>query len=269
MRKPIVVGNWKMNTTLASARALAEKIGDGLRGVSQVEVGVCPPFVYMAAISEIAKKKGLALGAQNMYHEKAGAFTGEVSPLMLKDFSCDYCILGHSERRSLFGETDEMVNRKLHSCLDAGIAPIFCVGELLSERERGLAKEVVRRQVSKGLEGMAEGDVRRLVFAYEPVWAIGTGRTATASQAQEMHEFIRSLLAEIYSPNLARSVRIQYGGSVKPENTLELMKEPDIDGLLVGGASLDAESFLKIVAHAQAAYEFKLSSQGREGKKRC
>lgn len=246
-RKLFIAGNWKMNTTAACSVELVKGLIDELGKNDAVDLAVCPPFVYLPGVIEAAKGSNIAVGAQNAYFEDEGAFTGEVSCQMLKDIGCQYVILGHSERRHVFGESDETINRKVAKALSEGLDVIFCVGELLEERKAGQTLEVVSRQVKIGLEGISKADAARVTIAYEPVWAIGTGETATPDQAQEVHAAIRKLVAEIYDGELAESMRIQYGGSVKPSNAAELMGQPDVDGALVGGASLKVEDFAGIV----------------------
>jgi triosephosphate isomerase len=233
--------------------ALAKATAKTAAGVRGVEVGACPPAPYLEAVVSAARKSPLVVGGQNMYFEREGAFTGEVAGPMLKDLGCRYVILGHSERRHIFGETDEGVAKKVRAAFSFGLVPILCVGELLEERDAGRTEAVVRRHVTSGFEGLAKDEARQVVVAYEPVWAIGTGRTATPQQAQDVHAFIRRLLADLYGADLAQAVRIQYGGSVKPDNTADLMRQTDIDGALVGGASLKADSFAKIVAEGAKA----------------
>lgn len=247
MRKPIIAGNWKMNKTVSEACELVKTLIDRLSDVDNVEIIVAPPFTALHAVSEIIKGSNIKLAAQNMHWEKSGAFTGEVSPVMLKDIGCEYVIIGHSERRQYFGETNETVNKKVKSAHEHSLKPIVCVGEKLDEREAGITKEVVKEHVLKGLDGVTAEQILNTVIAYEPVWAIGTGKTATPEQAQEVHRFIRDLLSELYSAEIAQRVIIQYGGSVRPDNISQLMAEEDIDGGLIGGASLDADSFVKIV----------------------
>ncbi|WP_338833898.1 Triosephosphate isomerase [Moorella humiferrea] len=249
MRRPIIAGNWKMHNTTEKARELVELLKP-LVGASDVEVVVCPPFTAIAATVNAAAGSNIAVGAQDLFWEDWGAYTGEVSGPMLKDLGCRYVIIGHSERRQYFGETDATVNKKLHAALRHDLVPIVCVGETLDEREAGKTLEVVRRQVEDGLKGLTPDQVETLVVAYEPVWAIGTGRTATAADAQEVIAFIRKTLKAMYGER-AELTRIQYGGSVKPENIAELMAQPDIDGALVGGASLDAVSFAAIVNYKE------------------
>ncbi|MFN3484885.1 MAG: triose-phosphate isomerase [Planctomycetota bacterium] len=252
MRPPLIAGNWKMNGLLREARDLAAGIRKALEGKPpEPEVVVCPPFLALAAVREVLEGSPLRLGAQNMHWESKGAYTGEISPLMLKDVGCTHVILGHSERRHILGETHEMINRKVKAALAADLTPIFCIGELLEERTMGVTREVVERQISKGLDGVAPQDLPRVVVAYEPVWAIGTGRTATPRQAQEVHHYVRKLLAQRAGSDIAARVRILYGGSVKPDNIRELMSEEDVDGALVGGASLEVTSFVKIVRYKE------------------
>jgi len=253
MRRPLIAGNWKMNLDRAAAVALADDVVDGAEKFSQVDVVLCPPFVYLDAAMEQLVGSSVALGAQDMTDQANGAFTGEISAAMLLDLGCRYVILGHSERRQLFGETDEAVNRKTKAALAAGLIPIVCVGELLDQREAGKTAEVIARQFTGSLAGLSADQVETVVIAYEPVWAIGTGKVATPAQAQEVHSDLRKLLATHYNAAVAQRVRIQYGGSVKPSNAAELLSEPDIDGALVGGASLKAADFLGIVAGAAAA----------------
>ena len=247
MRKPFIAGNWKMNTDSASAVALAAGLVKELKGVDTVDVAVCPPFVYLQSVAAALSASNIALGSQNVYFEEAGAFTGETSCAMLKDTSCAYAIIGHSERRHVMGETDALINKKVSATISGGLLPIFCVGELLEDREGGTTNEVVTKQIKNGLKGIDAERVQAVTVAYEPVWAIGTGLTATPQQAQEVHAMIRGLLAELYGNEIAQSMRIQYGGSAKPGNTAELMAQPDVDGLLVGGAALKVEDFAAMV----------------------
>jgi triosephosphate isomerase len=251
-RKKIVAGNWKMNLDRAKARELTAAVAARVGEAGGVELVLCPPALYLetvgAALSLAGGKSpsGVALGGQNMHDKASGAFTGEVAPAMLVDLGCQYVILGHSERRTLFGETDAIVNAKTKAALAAGLTPIVCVGETLEEREGGRTDAVVTTQVRGSLAGLSAADIEKIVVAYEPVWAIGTGKVATPLQAQEVHALIRSLLAGLASPEVAGKVRIQYGGSVKPDNAADLACQPDIDGALVGGASLKADDFLGI-----------------------
>jgi len=252
-RKLFIAGNWKMNTTGAEAEALARSLVELIGGVREVDLAVCPPFVHLGAVGGALAGSAIDLGAQNMFYEDGGAYTGEISAKMLKDVGCRYVILGHSERRHVIGESDELINRKILKALSAGLDVIFCVGELLEERQGEQTIEVVSRQVEVGLEGVSRTYPQgatladRLTIAYEPVWAIGTGETATPDQAQEVHSIIRKLLADIYDAEVGEQVRIQYGGSVKPSNAAELLAKPDVDGALVGGASLNAQDFAAIV----------------------
>jgi triosephosphate isomerase len=249
MRKPFLAGNWKMNTDSHSCVELARAIAARLEqtAAEKTTVAVCPPFVYLAAVAKALSSSNISVGAQNVYFEKNGAFTGEISCAMLKDIGCNYVIIGHSERRHVIGEKDELINKKIAAAINGGLLPIFCVGELLEEREANKTEAVVTRQIEKGLAGIDAEKMAAVTIAYEPVWAIGTGKTATKEQAQEVHLFIRQLIARLYDKQLAEQIRIQYGGSVKPSNAKELMSQPDIDGLLVGGASLKADDFVTIV----------------------
>lgn len=251
MRKPFIAGNWKMNLTKAEAVALAKAVAEKLPRGSNVEVAVCPPAVYFDAVSAALAGSAVSLGAQNVYFENNGAFTGELSTAMLVDVGCKYVILGHSERRHVMGETDADVNKKTKRALAAGLIPIVCVGETLAQREGGQTLNVVQAQFDGSLAGIVAADMSKVVIAYEPVWAIGTGKVATTAQAEEVHAALRELLQSRYNSEVAEAVRIQYGGSVKPDNAAELLAQPNIDGALVGGASLKAESFLGIVAGAK------------------
>jgi triosephosphate isomerase (TIM) len=252
MRKPFVAGNWKMNTDSHSSVDMAKRIALGsLETASHsVTVAVCPPFVYLQTVATALSASSIAVCAQDVYYESKGAFTGEVSAAMLKDIGCTYVLCGHSERRHVIGETDELINKKVTAAIIGGLLPILCVGELLSEREALQTSVVVSRQIKNGLAGLNIEKVSAVTIAYEPVWAIGTGLTATPQQAQEAHDLIRKLLAGMYNGKLAEEIRILYGGSVKPDNAAELMAQDDVDGLLVGGASLKAEDFLAIIQAA-------------------
>ena len=255
MRTPLCVGNWKMYGTLAEARPLATGVRDGLRRVKDVQVVLCPPFTALAAVGEIVAGSSLALGAQNCHPEPSGAYTGEVAPPMLAELGCRYVILGHSERRREMGESDELINRKVRSALTHGLTPILCVGETAEERRQGLTFTTVEGQLRAGLAEVAAEAMAGVVLAYEPVWAIGTGANATPAQAGEVHGYLRGLLSELSSKDVAGSIRIVYGGSVKPEYAEVLAAEGEIDGALVGGASLNAQAFVTIVkktAHAGA-----------------
>ncbi len=250
MRKKIIAGNWKMNKVTGDAVTLALSVKEALANCAEVEVILCPTHTSLKSVSDVVAGTQIKLGAQNMHWEQEGAFTGEISPLMIKDVGCQYVILGHSERRQYFQETDAIVNRKTKAALSAGLIPIVCVGETLEQREAGQTDEVVTTQVTKSLAGLDEGAFRRVVVAYEPVWAIGTGKTATPAQAQAVHGLIRQVLAKVCNPGAAQAVRIQYGGSMKPANAKELLSQPDIDGGLIGGAALEAASFVDIVKAA-------------------
>jgi triosephosphate isomerase (TIM) len=250
MRRPFIAGNWKMNTTRASAVALAEAVAKKAESLAGVDLAVCPPACYLDAVGRAIAGSKVALGAQNVYHEKDGAYTGELSVAMLLDLGCKYVILGHSERRHILGESDAAVNKKVHAVLAAGLLPIVCVGELLAEREAGKTLAVVQSQFDGSLAGLSAEQMLKVVIAYEPVWAIGTGRVASPQQAEDVHLALRKIIAQRYNGSIADSVRLQYGGSVKPENAAELLKQPDIDGALVGGASLKADQFLGIIAGA-------------------
>ena len=248
MRRPLLAGNWKMYKTVPEGVALAQEIRAGLAlPLKDRDVLVAPPFTALAAVGEALRGSDVFLGGQNMHWEREGAFTGEISPPMLKQVGCSHVILGHSERRHIFGESDDTVARKTRAAVDNGLTPILCVGETLPERESSLTLEVVERQLERGLRALTPDEASRAIVAYEPVWAIGTGRTATPAQAQEVHAFIRKRLSATHGEPAAAAVRILYGGSVKPDNVDGLMAEPDVDGALVGGACLKAESFLRIV----------------------
>ena len=236
-----------MNKTIGDAVQLVEALKSKVANVTDVDIVVAPSFIALAAVGKVIENTNIALAAQNMYWEESGAFTGEISPIMLKDVGCEYAIIGHSERRQYFAETNETVNNKVKVAHNHGLTPIVCVGEKLEEWESGITEDVVKKQVVNGLAGLNEEEMLKTVMAYEPLWAIGTGKTATPEQAQEIHAFIRGLLADAYSHETAGKVRIQYGGSVKPENIAELMAQPDVDGGLVGGASLQSDSFAQIV----------------------
>jgi triosephosphate isomerase len=251
MRRKFIAGNWKMNTARADGEALAAAVAKGVGASSEVEVAVCPPSAYLAAIGEAIAGSAVGLGAQNCYHEAKGAFTGEVSPAMLLDVGCKYVILGHSERRAIFKESSADVNRKVVAALAAGLTPIVCVGETLDERQANRTTAVVREQIEGSLGTLTADQVVKLVIAYEPVWAIGTGVVATPEQAEEVHADLRKLLETRYTAPVAASVRIQYGGSVNADNAATLLGQPNIDGALVGGASLKADGFLAIVAAAR------------------
>jgi triosephosphate isomerase len=251
MRRPFIAGNWKMNLNREKAVALAEAVAKASQTVDNADVAVCPPSCYLDAVGKAIAGSKVALGAQNMYFEKDGAFTGELSAAMLVDVGCKYVILGHSERRHILGETDADINKKVHAALAAGLIPILCVGELLSEREAGKTIEVIQTQFDGSLAGISAEQMEKIVIAYEPVWAIGTGKVATPQQAEDVHLALRKIVTERYNGSVADKVRMQYGGSVKPDNAAELLGQADIDGALVGGASLKADQFFGIVAGAK------------------
>ena len=245
MRKPIIAGNWKMHKTIAEALEFVNDVKDKVSN-NEVEAVICAPFTLLKDLKEATKGTDIKIGAQNMHFEEKGAFTGEISPLMLKELDMDYVIIGHSERRQYFNETDETVNKKVLKALEVEIDPILCVGETLEEREAGNTKNVCKVQVEKGLENVSKEDITKVVIAYEPIWAIGTGKTATSEDANDVIAYIRQVVANLYG-DLANEVRIQYGGSVKPSNVAEIMNQSDIDGALVGGASLEANDYVQLV----------------------
>lgn len=247
MRKIIIAGNWKMNKTSFEAIELINLLKREINGIEEVDVVVCPPFTALADARDTLLESGIRLGAQNLYWEDSGAFTGEVSAPMLKELGVEYVIIGHSERRQFFGETDETVNKRIRAALKHELLPIVCVGESLKEREAGKTFDVIKAQIGGSLKDLSAEEMGKIILAYEPVWAIGTGKTATPAQAQEVHQFIRNELREIFNPELAEEIRIQYGGSVKPDNARELMSQMDIDGALVGGASLKCSDFAGII----------------------
>ena len=253
MRKPIIAGNWKLNKTRDEAVRLALALKQRVGAVTHCEVIVAPTFVALDEVHRVLKGTSIRLAGQNLFWKDSGAYTGEISAPMLKSVGCSYVIVGHSERRQYFGETEETVNRRIKAALEHDLTPIFCIGETLEEREQDRTFDVLTRQVVGGLEGIAPGRVAGIVVAYEPVWAIGTGKTASTEQAQEAHAFLRALLAERFGEGVAASCRILYGGSVKPGNVDGLMAQPDVDGGLVGGASLDADSFARIVMYGRHA----------------
>ncbi len=245
-RRKIFAGNWKMYTTRSEAGSLIDGIRAGIGSIGDKEVIVFPPAVHLRDVAELAKGS-IGVGAQNMYFEENGAFTGEISPVMVKDAGAGFILIGHSERRHVFGETDELVNKKVHAAYSYSLDPVVCVGELLEERESGQSEAVVKRQIAEGLSGITAEQMKKMIIAYEPVWAIGTGKVATPEIAESMHRYIRSVLADMYGDSVAGSVPLLYGGSVKPDNIAGLYAVEDIDGVLVGGASLKADSFLDII----------------------
>lgn len=248
-RRPIVAGNWKMHKTTKETEDTILSLKNLISDVFDREIVICPPFTALYSAISSAKGSNIKIGAQNMYFEEKGAFTGEVSPIMIKDLGCEYVIIGHSERRQYFYETDNIVNRKVVSAIKHLLTPIVCIGETLQERETNKTFQVVETQIHGAFKSLSSEQMVKCVIAYEPVWAIGTGKTATKEQAQEVHSYIRHLLSKMFSKDVADQIRILYGGSVKPENMADLMSQPDIDGALVGGASLEAESFSKIIKY--------------------
>jgi triosephosphate isomerase len=246
-RRPLISGNWKMFKTCTEAIETAAKLVTLVAGATDMDVMIAPPFTALAPVFDVVKGSSVSLGAQNLFWESQGAFTGEISPAMLVSTGCTYVIIGHSERRQHFSETDETVNKRIQAAVNNDLIPVMCVGESEEERESNNTFSVLDKQVKKGLKGFSSNDLKRLVIAYEPVWAIGTGKTATAGQAQEVHQFLRAMVEKSFGNILAKSIRILYGGSVKPNNIAELMAMPDVDGALVGGASLDPETFSKII----------------------
>lgn len=247
MRKTIIAGNWKMNKTIKESISLVKELKKLVKNIKDKEIVVCPPFTSLAAVGAEVKISNIKLGAQNMYFEKEGAFTGEISPLMLKGIGVKYVIIGHSERRRIFNENNELINKKIISALENNLKPIFCVGETLEEREANKTNQIVKEQLTKGLSGVKKEKMGNIVIAYEPVWAIGTGRNATPKQAEDVHLFIRDLLKTMFDDKIAEQTIILYGGSVNPANIKDLIAQDNIDGVLVGGASLDPKSFAEIV----------------------
>ncbi len=251
MRKKVIAGNWKMYNDLNGSKDLINNLVNGLKKEEyNCEVIICPPFTSLAEAGSLLKGSKIMLGAQNMHEAESGAFTGEISASMIKSTGSQYVILGHSERRTIFKESDELINKKLKAALKNGLKPIFCIGETLEEREKNITNDVLKRQIAVGLEGISESELENIIIAYEPVWAIGTGRTATPAQAEDAHNFIRNLIKDKYSKIAAENIIILYGGSVKPDNSGELLSQPDIDGALVGGACLKADSFIAIIKSA-------------------
>ncbi|HHT9158826.1 MAG TPA: triose-phosphate isomerase [Candidatus Brocadiaceae bacterium] len=252
VKKPFIVGNWKMNLTLEDGMEFVKLLKSSLNRENEIVCGICPPFVFLRDICRVLESSGIFVAAQNIHSDKNGAYTGEVSALMVKEIGCTHVLIGHSERRHLFGETDAFINAKIKAALSVNLKPILCVGEKLNEREEGKTEYVIKNQLKEDLRGINANQAKELVIAYEPVWAIGTGKTALPEQANEVHLFIRTFLTAEYGKDIANSLYIQYGGSVKPENAGELMAQPAIDGLLVGGASIKLESFLKIIEAASS-----------------
>ena len=252
MRNPIIGGNWKMNKgTPSEAIEMLEELISLVKKIDSVDIVIVPPFTVLFSAIQTVKNTNIMVGAQNMYYEEKGAFTGEVSPVFLKELGCKYVILGHSERRDIFNESDDLINKKLKKALKAGLNPIVCIGEHLEERETGRTKDVIENQFKLTFKDLKSKELNRVTIAYEPIWAIGTGKTATPEQAEEIHIFIRELIATIYGKNTAETVRIQYGGSIKPTNAKEIFKKENIDGGLVGGASLQSKSLYEIIKAAE------------------
>jgi len=248
MRKKVIAGNWKMNKDISGTAELISGIINNIDfGKINADVIVCPPFTSLETAAELVKNTPIAVGAQNMFYEDSGAFTAEISASMLLSAGCKYVILGHSERRAIFHESNDWINKKIKKALASGLKPIFCIGETLEQRESGTMKDVLKTQISEGLAGVTDTEMEEIIIAYEPVWAIGTGKTASPEQAEEVHKFVRDLIAEIYNRSVAESLVIQYGGSVKPNNAKELLSQPNIDGALIGGAALKADSFIDII----------------------
>ncbi len=248
MRRNIIAGNWKMNYNLSETEDLISKLVNGLKDEKlNCDVIICPPFTSLSLASSMTKSSNIKVGAQNLYFEENGAFTGEISASMILGAGCDFVIIGHSERRTIFAENDEIINKKIKKALSSNLKPIFCVGETLEEKESGVTKEIIKKQVVNGLKDINEKSLENIILAYEPVWAIGTGKTASPAQAQDVHNFIRGIISSLYSKSSADRLIIQYGGSVKPDNAKELLSQEDIDGALVGGACLKAESFIAII----------------------
>jgi len=256
-KKPFIAGNWKLNKTVSEALEFISSLKEACQGITEAEIIAIPPFTALSSVAEHIQDSPITLGAQNFFWEDNGAFTGEVSASMLVDVGCSYVLIGHSERRQHFEETNKTVNKKIQAALSNGLTPIFCMGESLEERESGKTKEKIESQILEGLEDIGTEDSRKIVFAYEPIWAIGTGLTASPDQAEDVHNFIRNILAEKYGNDVSSCAIILYGGSVKPDNTFSLLSEKDINGALVGGASLKADSFAEIIKEGIKAYKVK------------
>ena len=252
MRKKVIAGNWKMYKSNSEAKELVNDLVEKTTDIIKTKMIICPPYTALSLAANLVESSNIQVGSQNMYWELEGAFTGEISTEMIKSTGANYVIIGHSERRQFFGETDETVNKKLKAALNAGLNPIVCIGESLVERESGVTNDVVGNQVEKALSSIDSESMKKIILAYEPIWAIGTGKTATPEQAQDVHKFIRSILSKLYGAEIADEIVIQYGGSVKPENASELLSQPDIDGALVGGACLKADSFSEIIKTAES-----------------
>jgi triosephosphate isomerase len=256
MRKPMIAGNWKMNTTISEAENLVNTIKAGVHQIDGVDIVVCPPYVALHAVSKIVDRSAnIQIGAQNMYKAIEGAYTGEISPMMIKEIGCRYVILGHSERRQYFKETDALINEKVKLALQYNLMPIVWIGETLQEREANTWKAVIEKQTKGTLAGLKSADMENIIIAYEPVWAIGTGKTASPEQAEEVHAYIRGLLSTMFDKQVAQATRILYGGSAKPDNIVDLVKKENIDGGLIGGAALKAESFIQLVTSTKEVYD--------------
>jgi triosephosphate isomerase len=251
MRKPLMIGNWKMNKTISEAVSIVKSLKNAVVDVTDVEILLCPAFTALHAVNTEVKGSNINVGAQNLFWESKGAFTGEISPAMIKDAGCSYVLIGHSERRQYFGETNETVHKKVKGALAIGLIPVVCIGETIKEREENVTFNVIEKQIKEGITGFTHEQAVSIVIAYEPVWAIGTGKTATSEQAQKVHVFVRKIYANMYKEEVADKVRILYGGSVNPGNVSNLMEQPDIDGALVGGASLESESFAKLIKYSK------------------
>ncbi|MBD3415027.1 MAG: triose-phosphate isomerase [Candidatus Aminicenantes bacterium] len=256
-KKPFIAGNWKLHKNISESIQLAKSIKQGTNKKEGAEIVIIPPYVSLSEVKKTLLKSNILLGAQNVFWEESGAYTGEISPSMIKDAGCDFVIVGHSERRQYFGDTDERVNKKVKAVLSAGLHPIVCIGETLEERENNKTMDKVRAQITKGLKGINQDQISDVIIAYEPIWAIGTGRTATPKQAEKVHEFIRNQLEEMVGKDTSSCAIILYGGSVKPKNAFSLIKEKNINGALIGGASLEADSFVEIIEEAKKAYKEK------------
>lgn len=254
MKKPFIAGNWKMNTGISEGVELVKRLKESLQHFEELEIVLIPPFTHLFSVGNEIKETNIKLGAQNMHWEEKGAFTGEISPKMLKELGCSYVIIGHSERRKYFGETDEIVNKKAKSAISHDLIPIICIGETLEEREKGITFEVIEKQLKNAINGFKEEEITKIVIAYEPVWAIGTGKNATPEQAEEVHSFIRKVLSVLYGNENLSCVIIIYGGSVTMENAYSLLKMKNVDGFLVGGASLKEDSFTEIVKNGLRAW---------------
>jgi triosephosphate isomerase (TIM) len=256
-KKPFIAGNWKLNNNIPESINLSKKIKQATKNEKDVEIVIIPPFTALSEVKKSLSKSSISIGAQDVFWEESGAYTGEISPSMIKDVGCDFVIVGHSERRQYFGDSDENVNKKIKAALSRRLFPILCIGETLRERENNQTMNKVKRQIRNGLKGLDKEQVNQVILAYEPIWAIGTGRTATPEQAEEVHGFIREQLAEMYGNDISSCAIILYGGSVKPENAFSLLRENNINGALIGGASLEADSFVKIINEAKKVYKEK------------